>query len=222
VIRRPAWLAASALVLVVALCACRGATPEDSPGAGEPVSPPVPDESIVEESTVTPLKRHTVEIYFPSVRGNGLIGEYREIFETITPGDRAKQIVADLIAGPSTSEALDAVPPGTVLRQAYMLDNGVVYLDFSPDLTERIGGGSMGEILTVYSIVDSVVANVAEIKKVGILVNGEPVETLNGHLDLRYPLPPNRSLILAPTVVHARSSGPILAANEPPHDAEDD
>ena len=74
---------------------------EDSPGADEPVSPPVPDESIVEESTVTPLKRHTVEVYFPSVRGNGLIGEYREIFETVTPGDRAKQIVADLIAGPS-------------------------------------------------------------------------------------------------------------------------
>ena len=38
--------------------------------------------------------------------------------------------------------------------------DGTAYLDFSEDLAAAIGGGSMRELLTVYSIVDSVVLNV--------------------------------------------------------------
>jgi hypothetical protein len=201
------WVA----ILLLVACACSGSPPEDEADAEAPV--PVPDESVTEKASVTPLQRNTVEIFFPSLLGDGLIGEYREIFETVTPGDRAKQIVADLIDGPATPEALRAVPQGTVLRQAYVLDDGTAYLDFSPDLTERIGGGSMGEILTIYSIIDSVVANVPEITRVGIMVNGEPIETLNGHIDLRRALKPNFDLVLAPTVVEAQHppTGPIVA-----------
>jgi spore germination protein GerM len=88
------------------------------------------------------------------------------------------------------------VPPGTRLRQIYVLEDGTAYVDFSVDLRDGISGGSMEEILTVYSIVDSVALNVPEIQRVGILINGEPVESLNGHLDLRYPLSPDLSLIV--------------------------
>ncbi len=144
----------------------------------------------------TPLPRQSVVIYFPGSDSNGLVGEEREIFDTGAPGDRAKQILIDLIAGPQGSRATPAVPPGTLLRQVYVLDNGVAYIDFSTDLELAIGVGSSEELLTIYAIVDSVALNVREIKKVGILVNGRPVETLNGHVDLRRPLPPDRSYIL--------------------------
>jgi hypothetical protein len=56
-------------------------------------------------------------------------------------------------------------------------------------------GGSAEEIYTVYAIVNSVALNIPEIRRVGILVEGQPVETLNGHLDLRHPLPPNLSIV---------------------------
>ena len=70
----------------------------------------------------------------------------------------------------------------------------------------------MDELLTVYSIVNSVVFNVSEIKRITILIDGQPVETLNGHLDLRRALVPDVTLIVAPTVVEIRpNDSPVVA-----------
>lgn len=150
-----------------------------------------------------PLRTATVEIYFPSAVSDGLVGEFREIFDTATPGDRVKQIIADLISGPMSDDCLRAVSPSTRLRQVYVLADGTAYLDFSSELTEGMGGGSMMELLTVYSIVDSVAFGIREVHRVGILVNGRPLETMNGHLDLRRPLKPDSRLILGSIVVDA-------------------
>jgi len=46
-------------------------------------------------------------------------------------------------------------------------------------------GGSDGEIATIYSLVDSLIYNLPEIKRVHFLVNGEERDTLKSHLDLR-------------------------------------
>jgi spore germination protein GerM len=187
---------------VLAAVACGGGDAQQTLPAEPPQAPAPPpaEEESEGEAPSQSLSRYTVKAYFPAAGGNGLIGEYREIFQTVTPGDRAKQIVAELIAGPVNSRALPAVPEGTRLRQAYVLDDGTAFLDFSSDLVEGMGGGSMEELLTVYSIVDSVVLNVSEIRRVGILVEGEVIETLNGHMDLRRPLRPNSRLILAGVV----------------------
>ncbi len=158
-----------------------------------------------------PLRTATVEIYFPSASSDGLVGEFREIFDTATPGDRAKQIVADLISGPTSDDCLRALSPSTRLRQAYVLADGTAYLDFSSELTEGIGGGSMMELLTVYSIVDSVAFGIREVQRVGILVNGRPLETMNGHLDLRRPLKPNSRLILGSIAAAAGAPAPGVA-----------
>lgn len=196
---------------VVALLAVTGAcSPGDPPASSDSAGEtprasssdaPSRTESDAPAAAPAPLERATVEVYYPAVIGDGLVGKFSEIFHTVTPGDQAKQIVADLMSDPDTPQAMRALPQGTRLRQAFVLDNGDCYLDFSRDLVQGIGGGSMEEILTVYSIIDSVVMNVSEIRRVGILVEGEPIETLNGHMDLRRPLKPNMSLILAPVVV---------------------
>jgi spore germination protein GerM len=183
--------------------------------AAEVADPVVEDEAadeksadeLVDEEADEPLGTATVEVYFPSAREDGLLGEFRQIFNTATPGDRVKQIIADLISGPTSGACLRAVSPNTRLRQAYVLSDGTAYLDFSSELTEGIGGGSMRELLTVYAIVDSVALGVREVQRVAILVNGRPLETMNGHLDLRRPLKPNSRLILGSIVVDAGLSG---------------
>jgi len=203
---------AATVALLLSSWSCAGNAPEP-----EPV--PAEVEAEVEEASVAPLARTTVEVYFPSAVNPGLIGEFREIFDTATAGDRAKQIIADLISGPTGDQALRAVPPGVRLRQAYTLDNGVMYLDFSAELTEGITGGSASEMLTIYSIVDSVVLNIAEIKRVAILVNGRQIETLNGHLDLRRPIPPDFTLVQGSILVEQRepaSGGLTRTASLPP------
>jgi hypothetical protein len=52
-------------------------------------------------------------------------------------------------------------------------------------------GGSADELLTVYAIVDSLTANVPQIRRVGLLVGGRERDTLAGHVDIRRPLPPH-------------------------------
>jgi len=48
-----------------------------------------------------------------------------------------------------------------------------------------------------------------EVRRVGILVNGRPLETMNGHLDLSRPLKPNSRLILGSIVVDAGTLAPL-------------
>jgi hypothetical protein len=145
-----------------------------------------------------PVPRLIVAIYYPASDGNGLAGETHEIFDTRAPADRAKQIVADLISGPTQEGALPALPSGTRLRQVYVTEDATAWVDLSSDVQKGLGGGSTQEILVVYSVVNSIVLNVPEIERVGILIDGAEAETLNGHLDLRRPFRPNRSLILEP------------------------
>ena len=64
-----------------------------------------------------------------------------------------------------------------------------------PTLTSGWGTGSHEELMAVYSIVSTVTANFPEAKRVRILVNGEPAETLAGHVSLRGALVPMPSLV---------------------------
>jgi hypothetical protein len=216
----------AALVLVLVPACDRGSP---APGPAEPAAAPPAAHAAISPSYEPPpgavgpsgedsgpgtIRRQSVVVYYPAAGGDGLIGEPHEIFMTSAPGDRIKQIVADLIAGPGTASALRAVPPGTRLRQVYVLDDGTAFIDFSADLKQGMAGGSTEELLTVYAIIDSVAMNVSEVRRVGILVDGKPIDTLNGHLDLRRPLPPDPSLILEellPEVARAVPTGPERA-----------
>ena len=70
--------------------------------------------------------------------------------------------------------------------------------DFSSELVSGFPGGSASELLAVYAVVNSIGLNVPEIRRVGVLVDGRPLDTLAGHLDLRRPLAPDRSLLPSP------------------------
>lgn len=162
------------------------------------------------EAEDAPIRRLNVLIYYPAATEDGLIGEPREIFMTAAPGDRAKQILADLISGPATDSGARALPPGTRLRQVFVLEDGTAYIDFNADLKQGMAGGTTEELLAVYSIVNSVSLNIPEIRRVGILINGRPIDTLNGHLDLRRPLPPNSSIIVGEAEANiARTQVPV-------------
>jgi len=197
------------LVIVVAALALYGCGSErgdePTPTAAANVAAPPPDgeaEAAPEEGDdetdaegeAAPLTRLDVTVYFPSSKTDGLQGERREIFHTASPVERAKQILSDLIAGPSGPDALPAVPARTRLRQVFVLESGVAYADFSAELRDGMAGGTDSELLTVYAIVNSLAMNVPEITSVAILVEGERCQTLSGHLDLRRPLGPEPSL----------------------------
>ncbi len=145
-----------------------------------------------------PLARRQVRLFFPAEDREGLWPEVHEIFDTASPVDRAKQILSDLISGPNEEGLLPVLPRNARLRQVFVLDDGVAWVDFSEDLRTSLPGGSEQELLAVYAIVNGLALNVPEIERVGILLGGRPCTTLNGHLDLRLPLPPRLDLLATP------------------------
>ena len=102
----------------------------------------------------------------------------------------AKAIMEELIKGPLSAELYPTIPADTRLLNAYALGDMLV-LDFTHELQTNHAGGSTGELLTVYSIVNTITQNIEGIRRIQMLVEGEEIESLAGHLDLTKPLSPN-------------------------------
>lgn len=136
------------------------------------------------------VERIRVHLYFLDSNNSYLIAEERSFPISNHPKKLGLQILEALLDGPK--QTLErAIPEGTELRGFYILENRTAYVDLSQDLRERHAGGANSELMTIYSIVNSLVLNIATIETVKILVEGREVTTLAGHVDLRYPLQAN-------------------------------
>jgi spore germination protein GerM len=126
-------------------------------------------------------------IWFASRPEDALVSERRRVPPSPTPFDRAKASLQELIAGPK-SEAVRTISAEVKIRELFIDTQGTAYIDFSEALSQTHPGGPWAEMLTLRSIMQTLVANVPEIKRVQILIEGHEVETLAGHMDIRRPL----------------------------------
>lgn len=131
-------------------------------------------------------------LYFPGPRGY-LVREARTLDTTAgiveSTLERATRVVEELLSGPRNEGLLPALPPGTRLRAAYHGREGELFIDFEPANAEaRPEVGSFEELLMVYAVIDSVTANLPEVKKVGLLWSGRQTATFSGHVDATRPL----------------------------------
>ena len=127
---------------------------------------------------------------------------------------RAKEILNTLLAGPVDSEAR-TLPPDAALLAFYILPDGTAIADFSEALTTSIPSGIQSEQLAVDSITRTLEANVPQVQRLKILIHGQEVDTLAGHLDLKQTF--QVSMKEAPAPLPSRVSaitGPIKRAIE--------
>ena len=96
---------------------------------------------------------------------------------------RTKQVLNTLLAGPVSSD-LRTLPPDAALLAFYLLPDGTGIADFSEALATSTPSGIESEQLAVNSIARTLEANVSQVKRIKILIHGQEVETLAGHLDL--------------------------------------
>jgi len=99
------------------------------------------------------------------------------------PALRAKQVLNTLLAGPADPE-LRTLPPDAVLLAFYLLPDGTGIADFSEAMASSIPSGIESEQRAVDSITRTLAASVPQITRLKILIHGQEVETLAGHLDL--------------------------------------
>ncbi len=139
-------------------------------------------------------ERKEVLLYFSGPEGEYLIGEKRKILKKNEAKEEAKETIVELIKGPR-GKLIPTLPPRTKLLTLQINDAGVAKVNFNPALSKDHPGGSSAEMMTVYSIVNSLALNFPKIKRVQILIDGKPIETITGHLSLRQPVPPKPDLI---------------------------
>jgi spore germination protein GerM len=142
-------------------------------------------------------EKKEVVLYFSSQEGDYLVGEKRKISKRKELGEEAKELLGELAKGPS-GRLIPTLPQRTKCLNVMVNEKGLAKVNFNHFLLKDHPGGSSAEILTAYSIVHSLTQNYPEIKKVQILVNGKPIETISGHLSLKNPLSPNPNLIKKP------------------------
>ena len=153
-------------------------------------SVPEPDTSF----EVTPEPK-TITLYFPSEEDGLLHGEEREILSNSSLILEIKQTIEELLIGSDNDNMyISPFPPESKLREVFMTEEGIVYVDFSREIQDEHLSGTTAEISTVYSVVNSLAFNFESIKKVFILVDGNEKETLKGHVDISRSLVPMYNL----------------------------
>ncbi|HEY3204648.1 MAG TPA: GerMN domain-containing protein [Thermoanaerobaculia bacterium] len=152
------------------------------------VSPAAPPPVTPAPGLTAPPRVETVRVtlYFPDQNGLLLHAEERDIPKPSGGSSFLKALFAELQKGPTREGLIAAIPAKMQLRNAFLLREGEAVLDLAVDA--GLTFGSDEELSIVASLVDTTLQNVAETSRVRILINGEPAETLGGHVDLTRPL----------------------------------
>jgi len=189
--RRAAVALLGALALAVAALlvwqAFRAGAGHERPRAFLRVSPSAPTPVVTPGgSAAAPGQTVRVTLYFPGSEDAKLRKEERDIPKPSGPSAFLKALFAELAKGPAQAGLGGVVPEQIHLRSAFLLPEGQVVLDLAVDTSLAVGSDE--EMTVVAALVDTVLQNVADTTRVRILVNGEPAETLGGHVDLSRPL----------------------------------
>lgn len=174
------WGALAVLVFVVGLLV----------GYLKTTEAPQPLPAAVENPAVTTRE---VILYFASADGQSLIAETRDIAECQQDEDCLRDTVKALISGSQGEFA--AILPAQVVLNDVSVEGSLVTVDFSPELISAHPGGTQSELLTVYGLANTFAVNYPHLRQMRVLVDGAPVATLKGHVDLRQPINPDFSLV---------------------------
>jgi len=189
---------AAALMLVLVLCA--GCDPQGEKQAAEeaanaPTAVSTGSSSQKAASSSAAAKTsgsQTITLYFPDDNGMQLLGEQRKI-SWQQGGDKYLAAVQALLKGPQQKGAI-AIFPRKAKVQSVTVKNGVAQVSFNRALKDDFVGGSTGEEMLVGSLVNTL-TGFKEVQKVQLLIEGQAVESLDGHMDLSTPLGPMRDLV---------------------------
>jgi len=135
-----------------------------------------------------------IHLYFSAPDQTSLLSETRELPDSGDPSELGKSIVQALIEGPRGG-GVRTLPAAAVVRDVFITDDGTAYVDFSENAAEDHPGGVQTELLSIYSVVDSLVLNLEGISAVKLLIGGKEADTLAGHMDLRFPYKANILLV---------------------------
>ena len=187
------------LLAVVTLTSPRWARLLTRPVAGaeeegaEAASAPAAKE---EEAAGEAERKINVKLFFQAADRPGLVIEERPVTFSTDLSRQLRGVVEELVHGSKIGLG-PTLAPETKVLDVFVTARGVAYVDLSKDVVTGHPGGSEAERMTVYSVVNSLSTSFPAVKRVQILVEDKPAETLAGHVDLTRPLPPDMTVLAA-------------------------
>ncbi len=143
-----------------------------------------------DQPVLTAENSREIILFFANSEGKKLKKEMRNILKSES---LAQSTIKQLIKGPTDDSLVSTIPKGTALRSIKIAD-GLCTVDFNSQLTANFTGGLEQEMLTVYSIVNTL-TQFSSIQEVQILIDGETRQTMAGHVNINQPLQRNGDLI---------------------------
>ncbi|MBB5335888.1 GerMN domain-containing protein [Pectinatus brassicae] len=124
-------------------------------------------------------------VYFPDENGEKLISSNKII--DLAKSDKYTAAVQSLIDGPAAGQGIAIIPKNAKLLSVKVDNNKIASVDFNKNFRSNFSGGSTGELMLIGSIVDTL-TNFPEITAVRFYVEGKPLDSLSGHMDLTMPI----------------------------------
>ena len=136
-----------------------------------------------------------IEIFFSDAQERHLVAEKHFVYKEDDAVGQAEEVVRALLEGSKTGK-VNTFPPGVTLKGVKIEKDGTAQVNFGPELVRDHPGGSAAEMATIYSLVNSLAANVDKIKAVTIVVDGKPLASLKGHSSTRGSFSPDPDLLV--------------------------
>jgi len=168
--------------------------------------------------TATPVEpapapaTQSFQLYFLAATGTHLLPENRDLPVCSDEDGCIAQLFTALAAGPQDPSLAPVLPPGTRVLGVRQ-EAGVVIADFSPELSTHHPGGSLSELMTVYALADTLAVNFPHLRQLTILIDGQPVETLKGHVALNRPIVADFQYTRPPATAETKPVAPAAVSH---------
>ncbi len=127
------------------------------------------ESDLVFDANALTQDEENITLYF-SDGDSLLLREIRRV--TVPKGETIEKVIlTELIRGPQNNMSYKTLPPETKILSAETKD-GVCFVNLSADFIHKHSGGSTAEIMTIYSIVNSL-TELSTVSSVQFLIEGE-------------------------------------------------
>jgi spore germination protein GerM len=193
---------ATALALLGLIAALAFTAPRWARLMRQPVAAPLEEDAALASSgaarasapEIEAERTISVKLYFESPDTSGLLPEDRSLPFSVELSRQLRTVIEELVRG-STTGLTSPLPVDTKVLDVFVTARGVAFVSLSKEAAASVSGGSTTELLTVYSVVNSITANFPAVKRVQLLLDDRPVVTFAGHVDVSRPLPPDMTFV---------------------------
>jgi Sporulation and spore germination len=194
---RRQWIAGGAIAIVAIVFAVGVMTGLNrllrEPAPGDSAAGAAPTPAPQAEAPAVPKIKAT--LFFASEDGLHLVPTEREVPLAEGAVAQARSILEAQLAAEAPAPLLSTIPKGSTLRGIFVSERNEVFVDLDPAIRTSHPGGTQQELMTVYTIVNTLLTNLPNLQEVQILIGGQEVDTLAGHVDLRRPLRKNDAIV---------------------------